>query len=51
MARVNTNSHGCFVVTFPTLYVYFIYIKYAYFTTLMKYILELLGTLFCENVC
>jgi hypothetical protein len=27
------------------------YIKHAYFVTLMKYILELLGTLFCENVC
>jgi hypothetical protein len=40
-----------FVVTFPKLHVYFIYIKHAYFTTLMKYILELLGTLFCENVC
>ena len=30
------------VVTFPALHVYFIYIKYAYFATLMKYILELL---------
>ena len=39
------------VVAFPALYVYFIYIKYAYFVTLMKYILELLGTLFCKNVC
>jgi hypothetical protein len=39
------------VVTFPALNVYFIYIKHAYFVTLMKYILELLGTLFCENVC
>ena len=39
------------VVAFPALHVYFIYIKYAYFATLMKYILELLGTLFCENVC
>jgi hypothetical protein len=28
-----------FVVTFPTLHVYFIYIKLAYFVTLMKYIL------------
>jgi hypothetical protein len=35
---------------FPTLHAYFVYIKYAYFATLMKYILELLGTLFCENV-
>jgi hypothetical protein len=24
MARVSTNSHGCFVVTFPALHVYFI---------------------------
>ena len=38
------------VVAFPALHVYFIYIKHAYFATLMKYILELLGTLFCENV-
>jgi hypothetical protein len=38
-------------VTFPALHVYFIYIIDAYFVTLMKYILELLGTLFCENVC
>jgi hypothetical protein len=30
------------VVTFPTLHVYFIYIKHAYFATLIKYILELL---------
>ena len=28
------------VITFPILYVYFIYIKHAYFATLMKYILE-----------
>jgi hypothetical protein len=39
------------VVTFLALHVYFIYIKYAYFVTLMKYILELLRTFFCENVC
>ena len=39
------------VVAFPVLHVYFIYIKHAYFVTLMKYILELLRTLFCENVC
>jgi hypothetical protein len=39
------------VVTFPILYVYFIYIKYANFATLMKYILELLRTLFCKNMC
>jgi hypothetical protein len=30
---------------------FYIYIKHAYFATLMKYNLELLGTLFCENVC
>ena len=39
------------VVTFPILHIYFIHIKHAYFATLMKYILELLRTLFCENVC
>ena len=39
------------VVAFPTLHVYFIYIKYAYFVTLIKYILELLKIFFCENVC
>ena len=39
------------VIAFPALYVYFIYIKHAYFVILMKYILELLRTLFCENVC
>jgi hypothetical protein len=31
-------------------YLFYIYIKYVYFATLIKYILELLGTLFCENV-
>jgi hypothetical protein len=51
MARMSTNSHGCFVVTFSASHIYFIYIKHAYFATLMKYILELRGTLFCENVC
>jgi hypothetical protein len=51
MARVSTNSHGCFVITFPAFHIYFIYVKHAYFATLMKYILELRGTLFCENVC
>jgi hypothetical protein len=51
MAKASTNSHGCFVVSFPALYNYFIYIKHSYFATLMKYILELQGTLFCENVC
>jgi hypothetical protein len=30
---------------------YFVYIKHACFATLMKYILELRGTLFCENIC
>jgi hypothetical protein len=39
------------VVTFPILYVYFIYIKHVNFATLMKYILELLRTLFCKNMC
>ena len=39
------------VVAFLASHVYFIYIKHAYFVTLMKYILELLRTLFCENVC
>jgi hypothetical protein len=34
---------------FPALHVYFIYIKHAYFVTLMKYILKLLGILFCET--
>ena len=48
-------SHGEYkptwmlVVTFPALHAYFIYIKHTYFVTLMKYILELLRTLFCEN--
>jgi hypothetical protein len=51
MTRVSKNTYGCFVVTFPALHVCFIYIKHAYFVTLMKYILELLRTLFCENVC
>ena len=39
------------VVAFTALEVYFIYIKHAYFATLIEYILELLRTLFCENVC
>jgi hypothetical protein len=30
---------------------FYIYIKHAYFAALMKYILELLRTFFCENVC
>jgi hypothetical protein len=25
MAQVSINSHGCFVVTFPTLHVFYIY--------------------------
>jgi hypothetical protein len=32
-------------------YLFYIYIKYTHFATFMKYILELLRTLFCENVC
>ena len=47
--RVSTNSHECFIVTFPAVHMYFICIKHAYFATLMKYILELLGTLFCKK--
>ena len=39
------------VVAFLALHIYFIYIKHEYFATLIKYILELLRTLFCENVC
>ena len=42
---------GMHVITFFALHVYFIYIKHAYFVVLMKYILKLLRTLFCENVC
>jgi hypothetical protein len=37
------------VVAFPALHIYFIYIKHACFATLMKYILELLGTLFAKT--
>jgi hypothetical protein len=48
MTRVSTNSYECFVVTFSALHIYFICIKHAYFATLMKYVSELLGTLFCE---
>jgi integral membrane sensor domain MASE1 len=48
---VITNSHGCFIVTFLALHIYFIYIKHAYFATLMKNSLELLELFFCENVC
>jgi hypothetical protein len=51
MNRVSTNSHGCLVVTFYALHIYFIYIKHAYFITLIKYILELLETHFCEKMC
>jgi hypothetical protein len=50
-ARVSINSHGCFVVTFPALHLFYINVKHAYFATLMKYILELRVTLFCENMC
>ena len=38
------------VVAFHALHVYFIYIKHAYFVTLIKYILELLRTLFYNDV-
>ena len=38
------------VVAFP-IAVYFIYVKHAYFVTLIKYTLELLRTLFYKNVC
>jgi hypothetical protein len=41
----------CCYFSYIALHVYFINIKHAYFVTLIKYILELLGTLFCENVC
>jgi hypothetical protein len=51
MTRVSINSHECSVFTFLALHIYFIYIKHAYFVTLMKYILKLLRTLFCENMC
>ena len=34
---------------FSYMYIYFLHIKHAYFVTLMKYILELLETLFCET--
>jgi hypothetical protein len=49
MAWVSTNLHGYFVVTFSALHVYFIYIKHAYFTTLMKYLLELLELSFMKT--
>ena len=32
-------------------YLLYIYIKHAYFATFMKYILEPLQILICENVC
>jgi hypothetical protein len=51
MTQVSTNSHGCFVVTFLALHIFYIDVKHTYFATLMKYILELRVTLFCENVC
>jgi hypothetical protein len=47
---VSTNSHGCFIVTFLALHVFYIDVKHANFVTLMKYILEVRVTLFCENV-
>jgi hypothetical protein len=50
MTWVSINSHECFVVTFSALHVFYIDVKHACFATLMKYILELRGTLFCENV-
>ena len=37
------------VIDFPALHVYFIYIKHAYFVTLMIYVLELLKTHFYET--
>jgi hypothetical protein len=40
----------CYYFSFIA-YLFYIYIKYAYFATLIKYILKLLGTLFCENMC
>ena len=48
--QVTSNSHEGFAVTFSCI-AYLFYIQHAYFATLMKYILELLRTLFCENVC
>ena len=39
------------VVAFPTLHIYFIYIKHTYFVTLMKYILELSRTFFFAKTC
>jgi hypothetical protein len=41
----------CYFSCIAYLFYIYIYIEHAYFVTLMKYILELLGTLFCENVC
>jgi hypothetical protein len=46
---VSTNLNRCFVATFPALHIYFIYIKHAYFATLMKYILELLELSFVKT--
>jgi hypothetical protein len=40
----------CYFSCIAYLFYIYIYIKHAYFATLMKYILELLRTLFCENV-
>jgi hypothetical protein len=41
----------CYFSYIAYLFYIYIYIEHAYFVTFMKYILELLGTLFCENVC
>ena len=37
------------VVAFPALHIYFIYIKHAYFVTLMKYILALCKLTFVKT--
>jgi hypothetical protein len=42
-----TKPQGNFLGLHIYLYIY----QTCIFSTLMKYILELLGTLFCENVC
>ena len=40
-----------FVVAFSALHIYFYIYQTYIFATFIKYILELLETLFCENVC
>jgi hypothetical protein len=50
MARLSTNSYGRFVVTFPALYVYFVYIKHAYFITFIKIHFGMIGSSF-EKTC